>query len=188
MGGERMARPINYELRDRVLEFIKKEYYKIGGPISLSLASIAQGVGENPKYGEKIMRIVDGLERSGYIRVYRGQGSAPNTYEFLSDISVGEIVERKEQINETLDVLISNVNESIKEVFNFAITLSKENIELKGEIAYLINALSNLEVHGHLTNGILLFRTTNRNSTLPLILEEIKSGEVSNNNSNKEEL
>ena len=181
-----MARPINYELRNKVLEFIKREYYKIGGPISLSLAGIAEEVGENSTHGEKIMRVVEGLEKAGYIRIYKGQGSAANTYEFINDISVKDIVETKEQINVTLDSLISTVNDSIKDVFTFTISLSKENIELKGEMAYLRNALSSLEVHGRLADGTFLFRSKGRNSPLPLILEELGEDPIKENDSKTE--
>lgn len=169
-----MPRPINYELRNKILDYIKRESLKAGGPISPSLAQIAAAVGESPTRTEKIMRLVDMLEKGGYIKVFRGQGSLPNTYEFVSDSTHDLVNEAREEAMGQLDELISNLTDAMKAIFEYAAVQTKKNVELTGKVAYLRDNLLKLEPHGTLADNSVLYRTP-RNSTLSMVLENLRA-------------
>lgn len=169
-----MPKPPNVKLRNKVLEYIKLECMRQGGPISPPLTEIAVAIGEDPKKAEKILRMVNSLERRGNIKIYRGEGSLPNKYEFISDNVVEILGEAKNQITEDLDELINEVNKILKKIIDYAASISKKNIELAGQVQYYENSFAKLEPFGVTPEGKEIYITTEKSSSLPLILEEIK--------------
>ena len=169
-----MPRNPNIDLRNRVLEFIKREYMKAGKPVSLSLAAIAKGVGEDPRHSEKIMRVVNALERGLSITIDHGEGSRSNIYTFNNDSSKMFINEAKEQMIVDIDEKLFAVNHAMQKLVECYGVLSKMNIDLMGENEYLKSGYLELEPSGNLADGTPLFKTQSRNSTLSQVIEGIR--------------
>lgn len=169
-----MPKPPNINLRNKVLEFIKMEYLKNDGePISLSLAEIAKSIGEGNK-AEKIMRQVNILEKRGNIKIHRGEGSRANKYEFLSNDVKSLVGNSSKKLTTDLSELFDKLNGVIKEIIDYTGSVSRENIELQGQLNYYKNSLLKIEPFGKTQEGKSIFIATEQTSSFGMILNEVK--------------
>ena len=170
-----MSRPIDLELRNRVLEYIKLECLKAGESVSIPLTQIAIAVGESPKNAPKILNTINRLERRGNIKIFRGEGNKPNRYEFVGKSIKRTLGEAKQETKETMDDLSRKLNEVLSEMVSYCSTLSKENIEMNGKIAYLEDTISKMNFFGKTAEGHDVFVVNEVNPSLSVIIENLKN-------------
>ena len=170
-----MSRPIDLELRNRVLEYIKLECLKAGESVPIPLTQIAIAVGESPKNAPKILNTINRLERRGNIKIFRGEGNKPNRYEFVGKSVKRILGEAKQETKETMDDLSRKLNEVLSEMVSYCSTLSKENIEMNGKIAYLEDTISKMNFFGKTAEGHDVFVVNEVNPSLSVIIENLKN-------------
>jgi hypothetical protein len=174
-----MPRNQDVDARNEILDFIRKECLKAGGVATFPLSYMKDELNKNLEKGEppyntnKIYRIIENLERGLSIKVYKGEGSSSNSYEYLGE-KMNMVVEKNaelklDEFNEKLD----KVYFAMKELTTFCSELSQKATEQNGEIVHLRQILDDLESVGNI-NGSVLYKTKSANSLLPLILEENK--------------
>lgn len=173
-----MPRNPDFEFRDKVLNFIKSEWLKNGKmPVALSLKDIAVGIGEDPdKKGEKIWQYVNKLENSDKVKVTHGEGSQTNTYEFINENIAEKLTETREQMIDSIDEIVKELNEVSSKTVNLFTQISKQNITYLGEIADLKQAIISLESWGIANDGCPLFKSK-KGSNITLILEKLSKEE-----------
>lgn len=169
-----MPKNPNYDLRDKVLEFIKRKCMEMG-IFSMSLADIAEQIGEKRSNSEKIMRTVDTLEKSGNIKVHRGEGSNSNSYEFIRDDISASILNAQSEQTVTIERLVNTANDSIKQIIDYTANIVKRNQELEGQILYYENLLLSMQQIGIAQDGTVMLKTTHRSGAFDLIIEDIQT-------------
>lgn len=169
-----MARPIPTDLRDKVANFLKEECLKAGGPVSPPMADIAEAVGEKRTNAEKIMRMIQLLEKRGTIRVYRFEGGVANKYEFINDSAQALMAEVKQKNTEQVNEAVTSLNDAVRNVMELYGSAVKDSQDKTAELIYIKEMLKNLEFHGTTANGEILFKAS-RNSTLHILLETLKN-------------
>jgi predicted transcriptional regulator len=167
-----MARHLDYEFRDKLLNYFKLQWMKNGKePITLSLDEIASGINENKN---KIWYYITILERRGSIRVTkRGEGSKPNIYEYVEDKVKDKVSEAREEIVEDIDDAMGELNKMSNKMFDLLNAMSKQNLSYVGEIEHLKQVIADLEYDGISADGTPRY-VVKKGAMLPTVLEEIK--------------
>jgi hypothetical protein len=171
-----MSRAISSEYRNAVLEVIKKHYIINGNsPVNLTLIQIAEDVGEkNPKNKvEKIMRMVNDLERRGNIKVFKEQGSNVRRFEFIKDNSPATIDVIKVMAKDT-DGVIDQVLKATKAATDMVITTNKELVDKITELNYYLSKIAVIEVFGTSPDGSKIFMQVDANTNFDSVINQAK--------------
>jgi hypothetical protein len=174
-----MPKNTNYELLEKVKEYLRLESLKAGGgEISPPLAQIAVALGEvgptGKPYSEKILRNINSLERMGIIKIFKGKGSQGNSYLFLKDSASALVEEAKDEHMNEFETYVDEFNMAAKKMISFSSSQTKKIIELQGEINYYKSLLAELEYASTWSDGKTIFTTKSRNSRLPEIIADIR--------------
>jgi regulator of replication initiation timing len=170
------------DLRFKILDFIKQECIKQGGSVQLTYCDIAIGIGdatskEDFSTGQKIMKHVDALARSGRIKVEKGEGRTPNTYTFVDDTKeiIASSNKDKENLINKFSENTDKIYESIKETFSMAGAIIKKNEELAAENARLKSALLTMSLIGENKKDNTKLFETPMDSPIAFIVEQLRN-------------
>jgi hypothetical protein len=150
-----MSRAISSEYRNAVLEVIKKHYIINGNsPVNLTLIQIAEDVGEkNPKNKvEKIMRMVNDLEKRGNIKVFKEQGSNIRRFEFIRDNNL-TTTDMIKVMSKDIDGVVDQVLRATKATTDMVVATNKELIDKITELNYYLSKIAEIEVFGRSNDG-----------------------------------
>jgi ssDNA-binding replication factor A large subunit len=169
-----MSRPVNTKLKNDILEFLKREWIVAGQkPISPSYQRIAEAVGVPQDRPEKIMRMINMLERGGHIQIIeRGRGCVPNTYVFQKD-NIKEVLtfERLQEFDP--DKIVGELNNSIKTILMHYTKATDEYQQLKSENEYLKDKIGQLEFFASQDGGKEIF-ISQKQINLRSLIEQIR--------------
>jgi plasmid maintenance system antidote protein VapI len=170
-----MARPIDTETKLKILELIRLECIKSGGPVSLTLKEIAREIGIGETRTEKIFRSLTALQKEGNIEIISGGGSVPNKYLFLNDnYSIAEDIDEdkyfEQDVIENVFKKLSNTTNDLFECYGW---LFNTNKSLRRQLKHYAEIILQLEFHGTLADGTELFKVKKRGDSLRLTIEQI---------------
>jgi Fe2+ or Zn2+ uptake regulation protein len=169
-----MARPIDKDVRDRILELIKRECIKQNGPAYLTLVEIALGVGLARTRTEKVFRILKMLQRSGCIHIHNGGGSKPNRYEYLREDIRSAMIEANEETDKELQDILDQFTNASSQFYSYCGSLKKQNVALRGEIEYYKSILRSLRFDGNTPEMHQRFVMAEKGVNLCSIIESLK--------------
>jgi hypothetical protein len=120
-----MARHLDKQFRNSVLEVIKKHYILNGNhPIQVTIDVICEDLDINPKTKrEKVMRMINDLEVRGNIKIYRKPDSNRRMFEFVHDNDTANIELISKMAIDT-DGMVGNLNKAAKELVDVLVARS----------------------------------------------------------------
>jgi hypothetical protein len=181
-----MARPFDYEFRDKLLNYIKSEWMKKGEePFFVPLPNIATNLtGQSTAtIINKIWRTLDALENGGFIKIIKGEGSQPNGYVYINDKVVQAIAKTKEKINISIENYAYSQNQLTQNVINEMLNMGQEIKSLKGELEHIKLSLIDLEPFGIGPDDRRIY-VAKKGSNVGEIINQIKQDLQNNNQQN----
>jgi hypothetical protein len=166
-----MARPMNYDLRDRIFEYLEWQWKANGEKtFSCSLTDLAKEVGEEG-HEYKIMYYINGLVRAGRLNVEKGRGAIANKYSLPGNIKNGEKILpnfgdkeylQKEYVNkdeyaEQINSALNSINDGVDQLYNITREILQENTINKDRIEFLQSAFNSLQLFGKTNDGLSMF-------------------------------
>jgi hypothetical protein len=175
-----MARPIDVDFLNQLRTHLKAEWMKNGGQqFAKTLDQLAIELTGLPKekikssLKNKIFNYLNMLERGGSIKIIRGEGSKSNEFIYVDDKIVGDFIETKNTITESIDDFVKKSTAALQLGIDLNTQLSQQLIEQKGENNFLKQAILSLEPWGTDPNGVIMYRLK-KGSDLPQIIEKLQ--------------
>jgi hypothetical protein len=172
----RMARNIDYDFQNKLLNNIKSEWMKNGEQaFSKSFENFANDIeGQNSEaIRNKIFYFIKRLEKSNRIKVITGKGSTPNEYIFVNENINKEIYNAKEKCNLEEDDYVQRQNSITQDTIDM---LTKRKVELLAAVAESSNyksSLLELEYFGTDKDEHLIF-IAKKGSSIKTIIEQLR--------------
>ncbi|MDP4224835.1 MAG: hypothetical protein Q8910_00495 [Bacteroidota bacterium] len=171
-----MARQLDKQFRNSVLEVIKKHYILNGNhPVQVTIDVICEELNINRKTKrEKVMRMINDLEVRGNIKIHRVPDSNRRMFEFVQDDDTANIELISKMAIDT-DGLVGNVTKAAKELVDALVARSKELVDAKQELNYVYAKLATMEFFANSPDGKEVYLKTSVDSNMLVLINQAKN-------------
>lgn len=170
-----MARQLDKQFRNSVLEVIKKHYILNGNhPVQVTIDTICDDLGINRKTKrEKVMRMINDLEVRGNIKIHRIENSNRRMFEFIQDNDTANIELIKTMSVDT-DGIVDDLNKAAKRAMDIVVARSKELVDKTQEVNYLYAKLATIEFFANSPDGKEVYLKTSIDSNMLALINQAK--------------
>lgn len=175
-----MAKPVDVNFLNQLRTYLKSQWMKNGQQqFSKTLEDIAIDLTGQDKeeiksaFKNKIFRSLKLLENGGSIKIYRGEGSKANKFNYIDDKMIEVLSDTKEECIDIINDYAQKQNTLTQEVINAYQDLSQKLIAARGDVNYYKQAILSLEPCGFGLDNTPMYKVK-KGSDLPVIMERLQ--------------